>query len=62
MGVRSRSEAMRQFDEYFWGGYLTALVKSGAVTSETPREEVLQMKAEFMAGIRGEAPSSKEPS
>lgn len=40
--------------EMFWAGYLAALAESGAVTAETPPEEIWQMKAEFMAGIRGE--------
>lgn len=40
--------------EVFWADYLRMLVESGAVTKSTPTEEVWQMKAEFMAGIRGE--------
>ena len=42
------------FAELFWGGYLAALVDAGTVTPETPRVEVERIKAEFMAGLRGE--------
>lgn len=44
-------------DEYFWAGYLKQLVQEGIVTMETPPSLVHQMKAEFMAGLRGEGPS-----
>lgn len=40
--------------EMFWAGYLSALAEEGLVTTETPPDEIWQMKAEFMAGIRGE--------
>lgn len=43
------------FAEWFWGGYLQALAESGVVTLDTPRAEIEQMRAEFMAGLRGEA-------
>lgn len=42
------------FAEVFWGGYLTVLHETGAVTIDTPAAEVGQIKAEFMAGMRGE--------
>lgn len=40
--------------EMFWAGYLKHLAEIGAVTAETPADEIWKMKAEFMAGIRGE--------
>ena len=45
---------MEALNEFFWGGYLTFLVDEGMVTAVTPREEVLKIKAEFMAELRGE--------
>lgn len=40
--------------EIFWAGYLSALAVEGLVTADTPPDEIWRMKAEFMAGIRGE--------
>lgn len=40
--------------EMFWAGYLKYLADIGAVTAEAPADEIWRMKAEFMAGIRGE--------
>lgn len=40
--------------EMFWAGYLHALAEEGMVTAETPPAEIRQLKAEYMAGIRGE--------
>lgn len=42
--------------EYFWVGYLTHLVDEGVVTMDTPPSLILEMKADFMAGIRGGRP------
>lgn len=42
------------FAEVFWGGYLQFLFNHGMVTVATSREEIEQMKADFMAGLRGE--------
>jgi hypothetical protein len=39
-------------NEMFWADYLMFEVSQGNVTEET---DVAAMKAEFMAGIRGEA-------
>lgn len=37
--------------ELFWGGYLTALYNAGAIR---PTDDIAQIKADFMAGLRGE--------
>lgn len=39
------------FAELFWGGYLTALHGAGAIG---PGDNIEQIKADFMAGLRGE--------
>ncbi len=45
------------FAELFWAGYLEALHSNGAVTIDTPRAEVEQLKADFMTWLRGEEES-----
>lgn len=39
------------FAELFWGGYLTVLHETGALTPDT---DIAQLKADFMAGLRGD--------
>ncbi len=42
------------FAELFWGAYLTALHESRAIT---PSADITKIKADFMSGLRGEAPT-----
>ena len=39
------------FAELFWGGYLKALYEAGAIQ---PTDDIAEIKAGFMAGLRGE--------
>lgn len=48
-------DALEESYEMFWAGYLKFLFNHGMVTVATPAEEIWAMKADFMAGIRGEA-------
>ncbi len=45
------------FAEMFWAGYLGHEIRVGNVTADTPHEDVARMKADFMAGPRGEEES-----
>lgn len=47
---------MSDTDEWFWGGYLTFLVESGAITEDTPKAEVEALKADFMTGLHSDIP------
>ena len=56
----SQMSALEVSHEMFWASYLRALADGGVVTAETPPDEIWKMKAEFMAGIRGDELEANE--